>query len=91
MERVEYVLAHEGALLHPPVGSVGRADVDEALVGSTFKDIQAVTVFYCCNFVVDGGDAVAQKSLRRGNVGGFVGLAAVILAGGGAEHEHERS
>src|SRR5438132_12340115 len=89
LERLIDVFSHQRTLLHPTIGAIGNAHVDEAAVRRAFENIEALAIFNGRHFVVDSGYAVAQKCLGRGDVGSFVGFTAVVLAGSGAECERE--
>jgi len=89
LERRENILANERALLHPAVGPVRHAHVDEAPVVGALQNLQAVAILNRSDFVVDSGHTVTQERLRRRNVRDLVRPAAVVLAGGKREHERK--
>jgi hypothetical protein len=66
LEFIENLLRDEKTLLDPTLHPFGRAHLDKTLFA--VEDFHLVAILDVSDFVVDLGDAVAQKRLRRRNV-----------------------
>ena len=78
-EAIVDLLADEIALLHPAFDTGGSTDFRKTAIA--IDDFDPIAIFHQSNLVIDGGDAVAQVDLRRGNVADFKDASATTIAG----------
>ncbi len=89
LEAVKDVLRDQAALFNPSLGTLIGADTNET--PDAFEDLDAVAVVHGGDFVVHGGNAIAEAGLDGRHVHVLVlsdNLAA--LAGGGDEQQECR-
>ena len=90
LELIVDLAGHQRAQLDLAFDLLRGAYAHEALL--VLQDLDAITVFYGADAVVNRGDVVAEIGLGRGNIHDFAAAqGAAALAGGGKEqHEQER-
>jgi len=66
---IEGLLIHEITLLNPAFAATGRAHPGEAFFA--LQNLDAVAVLYRSHAVIDGRHLVAQRRLRRRDIGHF--------------------
>src|SRR5262249_22276092 len=71
LQRLEDVFGGEEALLQPALFATRVAHANEAAVVRALEDVYFFAVHHRAGLVVNGGDAVAQRGLDRGDVGAF--------------------